>query len=64
MSTVGPWRPDSKHGARGSRMRLQWPGRGRQDGETTLESPAVLSRVDLRLRLTQVAVLVAVTLLL
>ncbi len=64
MSTVGPWRPDSKPGARRSRLRRLWPGRGKQGGETTLESPAVLSRVDLRLRLTQAAVLVVVTLLL
>ncbi len=64
MSTVGPWRPDSQPGARRSRLRLQWPGRGRQNGETTLESQAVRNSIDLRLRLTQVAVLAAVTLLL
>jgi penicillin-binding protein 2 len=64
MSTVGPWRPDSKDGGRRSRLPLPWPGRSRKEGATTLESPAVLSRVDLRLRLTQVVVLVTVTLLL
>jgi len=64
MSAVGPWRPDSQTGTGRSRRRLQWPGRGRQDGETTLESPAARSSVDLRLRLSQAAVLVAVGLLL
>jgi penicillin-binding protein 2 len=64
MSTVGPWRPDSKPGATRSRLRLHWPGGGGQEGTTTLESPAVRNRIDLRLRITQAAVLVAVTLLL
>ncbi len=64
MSTVGPWRPDSKPGATRSRLRLHWPGGGGQEGTTTLESPAVRNRIDLRLRLTQAAVLFAVTLLL
>jgi len=64
MSTVGPWRPDTEPSARRSRLQLLWPGRGKQGGETTLESPAVLNRIDLRLRLTQAAVLVVVTLLL